>query len=255
MGLEEIVISFMGLIFVGGILFLSGIKVIMQYDRGVKFTLGRYSGIMNPGLNYVFPLIQKYQKFDMRVMTQDIAKQEVITKDNIPIKIDAVVYYKVIDPKKVILTIKDHKYSIAKYGQTSLRDVAGDATLDELLSDRVKIAEKLRTILDNVVNDWGLDVEQLELQHIELPENLKRVMASQAEAEREKRGVIIKAKGEVIAAKNFAIAAEKLSKTHSGLFLRTLEEITSLSPDNSQTNIYCVPEEAIEALKKFSVKK
>ena len=240
---------------IGFILLISGVKVIMQYDRGVKFTLGRYSGIMEPGLNYVIPIIQKYKKFDIRVMTQDIAKQDVITRDNIPVKIDAVVYYKIIDPKKVMLTIKDHKYSIAKYGQTSLRDVAGDATLDELLSDRIKIAAKLKKILDDVVNDWGLDVEQLELQHIELPENLKRVMASQAEAEREKRGVIIKAKGEVIAAKNFAIAAKKLSESHSGLFLRTLEEITSLSPDNSQTNIYCIPEEAIGALKKFSVKK
>ncbi|MBN3037191.1 MAG: slipin family protein [Candidatus Diapherotrites archaeon] len=228
--------------------FIGGIKIVMEYQRGIKFTLGRCSGVMDPGLNYVIPFIQSWRRVDTRVKTIDIPAQEVITKDNIPARIDAVVYFKVIDPKKAVLNITDYNYAISKYGQTSLRNVSGEATLDELLSNREQIANKLREIVDIATDPWGLDVVALELQDIELPADLKRIMARQAEAEREKRATIIKAEGEALAADNLSKAANMLSAAPGAMHLRTMDTLGDVASDQSNTVNFILPVETLGAL-------
>ncbi|MFH0861272.1 MAG: SPFH domain-containing protein [Candidatus Altiarchaeota archaeon] len=223
-------------------------KVISEYERGVLFTLGRYAGLRKPGLNFIIPFVQRLAIIDKRITTVEIPKQEVMTKDNVPVMINAVIYFKVSDPDKAVLNVEDFYYAVSKYGQTSLRNVAGEATLDQLLSERQEIAEKLRNIVDVATDPWGLKVDAIELQDIELPLEMKRVMAKQAEAEREKRAVIIKAEGEVAASKNIAKAAEKLSSTKGALHLRTLESLNDISSDQSNKIVFVVPLEVLRGL-------
>jgi regulator of protease activity HflC (stomatin/prohibitin superfamily) len=243
-------------LFVAGIIlffvFLGGIKIIKEYQRGVKFRLGRYNGIMTPGINYVIPFLETWVRLDTRVFTIDIPGQDVITKDNIPVNINAVVYYKVKNPEKAVMAVMDYNYAISKYSQTSLRNLSGEATLDELLSKREEIAKKLAEIVDVATDPWGLDVTMIELQDINLPSDLKRTMAKQAEAEREKRAIIIKALGELEASKNISDAARKLAKSPGSLYLRTLETINHLSPEESHTNVYAIPIEVLKAFEKYS---
>ncbi|MFH1836345.1 MAG: slipin family protein [Methanobacteriota archaeon] len=231
-----------------GIAFL---KVINQYEQGVLFAFGKHVGIRNPGLNFLIPFYHDLRIVDTRIKTVDIPKQEVMTKDNVPVNINAVIYFRVKDPDKAILNVRDYFYAVSKYGQTSLRNVSGEASLDELLSERQKIAEELRLIVDEATDPWGIDVTGIELQDIELPENLKRTMAKQAEAEREKRAVIINSEGEVIAAENIAKAAKTLSKNSGALHLRTLHSINDLSSDNSQTTVYALPIELLRAVERI----
>ncbi|MFH1788156.1 MAG: slipin family protein [Candidatus Altiarchaeota archaeon] len=230
---------------------ISFIRVINQYEQGVLFGFGRFIGLRKPGLNLLVPLYHDLRIVDTRIKTVDIPKQEVMTKDNVPVMINAVIYFRVKDPAKAILNVKDFFYAVSKYGQTSLRNVAGEASLDELLSERQKIADELRKIVDEATDPWGIDVTGIELQDIELPENLKRVMAKQAEAEREKRAVIINAEGEVAAAKNIAKAAKTLYSTPGALHLRTLHSINDLSSDHSQTVVYALPIELLRAVERF----
>ena len=178
---------------------LAFVKIIFQYEKGVKFTLGKYSGIMNPGVNFLIPLIQTFKKVDMRIVTIDVPKQEVMTADNVPVRVNAVVYFRVKDPVKAVIEIRDYAFAVAQYAQTALRDVAGGKTLDEVLMNREAIAKEIAKIVDIATDPWGIDVTAIKMQDVELPEDMKRVMAKQAEAEREKRAVIIKAEGEVIA--------------------------------------------------------
>jgi regulator of protease activity HflC (stomatin/prohibitin superfamily) len=234
------------------LLALSSIKLVYQYQRGVKFTLGKFAGVMEPGLRIVVPVIQSWQRIDVRIMTIDIPSQEVITKDNIPVNINAVVYFRVLDPSKAVLNVRDYVYAVSKYGQTSLRNVAGEVTLDQLLAERDSIAEKLRKIVDTATDPWGIDVTALELQDIELPADLKRVMAKQAEAEREKRATIIKAEGEVVASSNLNKAAGILSKSPGALHLRTLQTLNDLSSDQSNTVIFAIPLEVLRAFEKMA---
>ena len=233
---------------------LSGIKVIMQYEKGIKFTLGHYSGLMHPGLNYVIPIFQSWIKVDTRVVTEDIPGQNVMTKDNIPVNINAVVYFRVVDPERAVLNVADYHYAISKYAQTSLRNVTGEVEMDELLTKRQEISKRLEKILDNAAKDWGLDVTMIELQDIDLPPQLKRVMARQAEAEREKRAIIIRAKGELQAAYNLAEAAKKFAISKPSLYLRTLETINKLSPEQSNTEIYAIPVEVLRMFEKLGGK-
>lgn len=230
---------------------ISFIRVINQYERGVLFGFGRYKGIRGPGLNLLVPIYHDLKVVDTRVKTVDIPKQEVMTKDNVPVNINAVIYFRVKDPEKAILHVKDYFYAVSKYGQTSLRNVAGEASLDELLSERQKIADELRKIVDEATDPWGIDVTAIELQDIELPENLKRVMAKQAEAEREKRGVIINSEGEVVASKNIAKAAKTLYSSSGALHLRTLHSINDLASDHSQTTVYAIPIEVLRAIERL----
>ncbi len=223
------------------------IRILNEYQRGVLFTLGRYSGILGPGVRVIIPLIQWIRIVDLRVTTADIPPQEVITKDNVSVKVNGVVFFRVIDPAKAILRVKDYKYATSAYAQTTLRDVVGGVTLDELLENRDAVAEEIRRIVDEKTDEWGVDITDIKLQDITLPENMKRAMAVQAEAEREKRAVIIKAEGERAAAENYAKAAEILSTTPGGLTLRILQTINDISKDPSQKFIVLLPLELLES--------
>ncbi|MFH1403461.1 MAG: slipin family protein [Candidatus Altiarchaeota archaeon] len=226
-------------------------RVITQYEKGVVFGFGRFKGIWEPGLHIQIPFYHSIQKVDVRVKTLDIPKQEVMSRDNVPVNINAVIYFKVFDSEKAIINIRDYIYATAKYAQTALRNVTGEATLDELLSERQKISERLREIVDEATDPWGIDVTAIELQDIELPENMKRTMAKQAEAEREKRGVIINSEGEVVAAENIANAAKNLYGTPGALHLRTLHTINDLSSDQSDTIVYAIPIELLRAIERI----
>lgn len=228
-------------VFIIGVIFLfviSSIKKIMEYERGLKFTLGKYSSNMSPGLNIVVPIIQTYQKIDIRVKTVDVPKQDCITKDNVSITVDAVSYYFIKDVKKSIIEVEDYFYAISQLSQTTMRNIIGEVTLDELLVNRDKIALRIQEIIDKASDAWGLKVNKVELKRIDLPDNMKRTMAREAEAEREKRGVIIKSEGEITAAKNLAKAAEIMAKYEGTMQLRTLSTITDIAKDPSQKFIF-----------------
>lgn len=227
---------------------LVSIKQINQYQRGVKFTIGKYSGIMEPGWRLVIPVFQSYQKVDMRIKAVDVPDQEAITKDNISVKVNAVIYYKVKDADKAIIEVENFFYAVSQLAQTTMRNVVGEVNLDELLSNRDTIAEKIRGIVDQATDAWGIEVQSVELKDVNLPEEMKRVIGKQAEAEREKRSVIIKAEGEVIAAENLSKAASILSGSDGALHLRTLNTLNDLSSDQSNTVIFAIPIEVLRAL-------
>ncbi len=233
---------------------LISIRQINQYERGVVFTLGRFSGIHQPGWRIVIPIFQKMHKVDIRTKTVDVPDQEVITKDNIPVNINAVVYYKIIDSAKAVLEVENFFYAISQLAQTTMRNAVGERTLDELLQRRAEIAETIKKELDAKTDKWGIDVEALELKDVIIPENLKRTISKEAEAEREKRAVIIKAQGDKEAANNLAAAAQVLAQTPGAMHLRTLQAINDLSSDQSNTTIWMIPTEVLEAIKGFSKK-
>ena len=237
-------------IFIIVIFILSGLKQIMEYERGLKFTLGRYSGDMTPGLNIVIPIFQSYERVDIRVKTVDVPKQDCITKDNVSVNVDAVTYYYVYDVKKSILDVEDFYYAISQLSQTTMRDVVGEVTLDELLANRDAISQKIKKIIDAGSDQWGIKVERVELKHVELPDGMKRMMAREAEAEREKRGVIIKSEGEVTASQNLAKAATTLAKVPGSMQLRNLQTINDISGDASTKFIF-FPMELGDMVRKF----
>ncbi|HBI17355.1 MAG TPA: hypothetical protein DDY52_04405 [Candidatus Moranbacteria bacterium] len=227
---------------------LISIKQINQYERGVKFTIGKYVGIMEPGWRLVIPIFQSYQKVDMRIKAVDVPDQEAITKDNISVKVNAVIYYKVQDANKAIIEVENFFYAVSQLAQTTMRNVVGEVNLDELLSNRDTIAEKIRSIVDAATDAWGIKVNSVELKDVNLPEEMKRVIGKQAEAEREKRSVIIKAEGEVIAAENLAKAANTLAASNGALHLRTLSTINDVSSDQSNTIVFALPIEVLRAI-------
>ena len=232
-------------------LILISIKQITQYERGVRFTFGRYSGMMNPGWRLVWPIIQFYKKVDLRVKAVDVPNQEAITKDNISVSVNAVIYYKVRDASKAVLEVENFFYAITQMAQTTMRNAVGQVDLDGLLSARDKVSENIRLIIDKATDPWGIEVLNVELKDITLPEEMKRVIGKQAEAEREKRAIIIKAEGEVIAADNMAKAANTLSGATGALHLRTLQSINDISSDQSNTIVFAVPLEILRAFEKF----
>jgi len=234
---------------------LSSLKVVMEYERGVKFTLGRYSGIMNAGLNFVIPVIQSWRRVDTRILTVDIPSQEVMTKDNVPVNVNAVIYFRVENPEKAILKVQNYGFAVSKYGQTTLRDVVGEVDLDNLLSNREEVAGKMKEIVDKATDPWGIDVTDIKLQDVEIHADLKRTIMKQAEAEREKRAVIIKSQGEVIASSNLSKAAVTLAKSPGGLHLRTLHTLNDLSSDKSNTVVFALPIEMLDAIKGMTPKK
>ncbi len=230
---------------------LISIKQINQYQKGVKFKLGKYVGLMEPGWRLVWPIVQSYRKVDLRVKAVDVPNQEAITKDNISVSVNAVIYYKVQEADKVILEVEDFYYAISQLAQTTMRNAVGQVDLDGLLSQRDKVSEHIRNIIDTAANPWGIKVLNVELKDITLPEEMKRVIGKQAEAEREKRALIIKAEGELIAAGNMAKAAQTLSGSKGALHLRTLQSINDVSSDQSNTIIFTVPLEVLRAFEKF----
>jgi len=225
------------------IFILSGIKIINQYERGVVLTLGRYTGIREPGLRIVIPIFQRLIKVDVRSTPIDVPKQEIITKDNVTVNVDAVVYLRVIDASKAVLETTNYIYATSQFAQAALRDVTGNADMDELLSKREEISEKIKEIVDSETDKWGIDVENVKVQNIELPQDMKRAMAKQAEAERERRAVIITAEGEKAAAQSVADAAAMLSKIPGGINIRTLQTLEKISVEPSQKTLVILPSE------------
>ncbi len=244
-----------GLIYtiLGVALFLTliSIRQINQYEKGIRFVLGRYAGLMEPGWRLVWPIIQGYRKVDLRVKAVDVPNQEAITKDNVSVSVNAVIYYKVKDANKAILEVENFYYAISQLAQTTMRNAVGQVDLDELLSQRDRVSENIRSIIDAATDPWGIKVDNVELKDVVLPEEMKRVIGRQAEAEREKRAIIIKAEGEVAAANNMASAAEKLSTAKGALHLRTLQSINDISSDQSNTIVFAVPLEILRAFEKF----
>lgn len=236
-----------GLIIAGG-LALSGIKLLYQYERGVVFTLGKYSGTRDPGLTIVIPILQTMRKVDMRIKTAEIPRQEVMTKDNIPMLVNAVVYFKVIHPEDAIIKIEDYVFAVRQYTQAALRDVIGNSEMDFVLTEREQIAESIKKIVDAETSGWGVDVESIKIQEVELPADMKRAMAKQAEAERERRAMIIASEGELSASENLRRAAENLAKSKGALHLRTLQTIRDIAADPSEKIVLFVPSDLGRAL-------
>lgn len=235
----------------------SGLKIVKEYERGVKFTLGKYVGIMSPGLRLVVPLVQSWERVDLRTKVVDVPDQDCITKDNVSVNVNAVLYYKIKEKnvERAILQVEHFEWAVSQLAQTTMRDIVGEVTLDELLSSRDKVSKKILAIVDKATDPWGVDVESVDLKHIELPDDLKRVIGKEAEAEREKRAVIIKAQGEVMAASNMAKAATTMNKANGALHLRTLQSINALSSDKSNTVVFAVPIEVLKALEGLAGKK
>ena len=236
------------------IVLISSIRQINQYENGVRFSLGKFSGIMQPGWNIILPIFQSYQKIDMRVKAVDVPDQEAITRDNISVRVNAVIYYKVRSAEKAILAVENFYYAISQLAQTTMRNAVGQVELDELLSQRDKVSENIRLIIDQASDPWGISVDNVELKDITLPEEMKRVIGKQAEAEREKRAVIIKAEGEIIAADNISKAAQILSSSGGALHLRTLQSINDISSDQSNTIVFAIPLEILRAFESISKK-
>ncbi|MCW5873509.1 MAG: slipin family protein [Anaerolineales bacterium] len=232
-----------------------GIRLIYEYERGVVFTLGKYGGIREPGLTLIVPIIQGLRKVDMRIKTADIPRQEVMTKDNIPMLVNAVVYFKVMDPEAVIIKIEDHVFAVRQYTQAALRDVIGNSEMDAVLTEREQIAESIKTIVDAETSGWGVDVEAIKIQEVELPAEMKRAMAKQAEAERERRAMIIASQGELTASENLSQAAEQLAKSPGALHLRTLQTIRDIASDPSEKIVLFMPSDLGEVAAKLTGKK
>ena len=237
------------IIFILIVLILGSLRQVNEYERGIKFTLGKYSKIMKPGINFVCPIFQSFRKIDIRTKVVDVPNQEAITKDNVSIGINAVVYYKIFDAAKAVLEVENFHYAVSQLAQTTMRNTVGTVTLDELLTEREKISNTIQKIVDEASDPWGVKVENVELKDISLPEEMKRVIARAAEAEREKQAVITKSVGEVEAAENLSKAANLLSSSPGALHLRTLETINDVSSDQSNTILFAMPIEVLEAFK------
>ena len=240
------------LVIVAAIIIISGIRIVKQYERGVILTLGKFTGVRNPGFNVIIPVIQTMQKVDVRSTPIDVAKQEVITKDNVTVGVDAVVYLRVIDAAKAILETTNYVYATSQFAQAALRDVTGNVEMDDLLSKREQISQQIKEIVDRQTDQWGIDVESVKVQNIELPQDMKRAMAKQAEAERERRSNIINADGEKAAAQTLAEAAKILSTTPGAINLRTLNTLERISTEPSQKTMMLFPVELVDALRGIS---
>ncbi|MCX6778169.1 MAG: slipin family protein [Candidatus Micrarchaeota archaeon] len=233
------------------LLALSSIKIVNQYERGIKFTLGQFSGIMEPGLQIVIPVIQTWRRIDIRVNAIDVPKQDIMTRDNVSVMVNAVLYFRVADPKLAVMEIQDYYDATSQLAQTSMRNVVGETSLDSLLGQRETTSGKIKEIVDKATDPWGIKVESVELKDIELPPDLIRIIGKAAEAEREKRAVIIKAEGELAASQNLVKAAKQLTSTPGALHIRTLQTINNLANEKSNTRVYAIPTELMRNLLKF----
>ncbi len=234
------------------LIIIPGVRIINQYERGVVLRLGRYSRTLNPGFRIIIPYIDHMIKVDVRTTPMDIPKQEVITRDNVTVNVDAIVYFRVIDAPKAVLETTNFSYATSTFAQTALRDVTGNFDLDEILSKRDEISAQIRQIVDTQTDKWGIDIESVKLQNIELPADMKRAMAKQAEAERERRAAIISAEGEKASAAAVSEAARMLATTPGALNIRTLQTLEKISTDPSQKTVILLPNDLVDSLSKFS---
>ncbi len=248
MALGFLVILFFAVVF---ILALS-IRIVNQWETGVRFRLGKYKDTLNPGVNFIVPIIDGVKKIDMRILTIDIPRQQVITKDNVPINVNGVVYFKVADAATAIIKVQDYIYAVSQYAQTALRDVVGAMSLDQVLGEREQIGKDIEKIVENASKNWGVEVTDIKLQDIDMAEDLKRLMSRQASSEREKRATIIKAEGDRMAADNLAKAAETMLKSPGAMQLRTLQTIDGLGPTASNTVILAVPVDLMDAVRNLN---
>jgi len=232
--------------------FLAGIKVILEYERLVIFRLGKYKRTIGPGVVYVLPIVESSKKVDLRIVTQDIPRQEIITRDNIPVLANTVVYFKVERPEDAVIKIENYTYAVRQYTQAALRDVVGNMELDSVLTERDKVALDIRGIVDSETNEWGIDIKAIKIQEIELPAEMKRAMAKQAEAERDKRAVIITSEGELMAAENLQKAAALMASEAGALQLRTLQTIRDISQDPSEKIVIFMPSGIEKLIRKFT---
>ncbi|NHW23219.1 MAG: slipin family protein [Archaeoglobales archaeon] len=233
------------------IFFASAIRIVKEYERGVIFRLGRLIGAKGPGLFFIIPFLDNMVKVDLRTVTYDVPAQEVVTKDNVTVRVNAVVYYRVIDPAKAVTEVFNYTYATAQIAQTTLRSIIGQAELDELLSEREKLNIRLQQIIDEATNPWGIKVTAVEIKDVELPEEMRRVMAMQAEAERERRSKIIRAEGEYQAAMRLKEASDVLAQSEGALFLRYLQTLNEVAAEKNTTIILPVP---VELLKMYKYK-
>ena len=234
------------------VVLMFAVRIVQQYETSIVFTLGRFSRTLNPGLNVIIPIIERTTTVDMRVLTRDIPNQQVITKDNVPVTINGVVYFKVVDASTAIIKVQDYNYAIGQFSQAALRDVVGGMTFDDLLAERQIIGEEIEKIVKKESTTWGLEVVSIKIQDVDVPEDLKKMMSRQASAEREKRATITKAEGDKMAAFNLAEAAKTMTASPGAMQLRTLQTIDGLGPTASNTVILAVPVELMELVKAFT---
>jgi regulator of protease activity HflC (stomatin/prohibitin superfamily) len=223
------------------ILIISGIKILKEYERAVIFRLGRMVSPRGPGIIYVIPLIEKMLRVDLRTVTMDVPPQDVITRDNVSVKVSAVLYFRVIDPNRAILEVANYLFATSQLAQVTLRSVCGQAELDELLAERDKLNTRIQTILDSETDPWGIKVVLVEVKHIDLPQEMQRAMAKQAEAERERRAKVIHAEGELQASHQLAAAAEIIAKQPSSMHLRFLQSLVQVAAENNHTVVLPLP--------------
>jgi regulator of protease activity HflC (stomatin/prohibitin superfamily) len=239
----------LSIVIVLGFIIISGVRIIQQYETGVVFQLGRYSRTLLPGLNLIIPLIEYARVVDMRVLTNDIPKQLAITKDNVPVSINGVVYFQVTDAQAAVIKVQNYLYAVSQYAQAALRDVVGGMTFDDLLAERQKIGDEIEAIIQKQAESWGIKVTAIKLLDVDVPEELKKMMSRQASAEREKRANITKAEGDKLAAVNLAEAARTMTQSPGAMQLRTLQTIDGLGPTASNTVVLAVPVELMESIK------
>jgi regulator of protease activity HflC (stomatin/prohibitin superfamily) len=232
------------------VILLASLRQINQYQRGVMFTMGKFTGVKEPGWRLVVPIFQSMSKVDIRVKAVDVPDQKAITKDNIAVGVNAVIYYNVLDASKAVLNVENFYYAMSQLAQTTMRNVVGQVELDELLSQRDTISDRIRSIVGQASEDWGIKVDNVELKDVSLPADMERTIAKQAEAERERRAVIIQSEGEVVAAENMAKAAAILASAPGALHLRTLQTLDDVSSDQSNTIVFAVPLEVLRAFEK-----
>ena len=241
-----------GLIIFIALFISSGIKIAAQWEKAVVFRLGKYSSIAGPGMFFIIPMIDELRMIDTRILTMDIPKQQVITKDNVPVSINGVLYFLVSNPELAVVKVQNYSYAISQFAQAALRDVMGGMTFDEILAEREQIGKAIETSVEKESKEWGLEVKGIRIQDIDVPEELKKMMSRQASAEREKRATITKAEGDKLAALNLADAARTMHEIPGAMQLRTLQSIDGLGPTASNTVVLAVPIEIMELVKKFS---
>jgi len=225
---------------------VSGVKVVSEYERGVIYRMGRYVGVKGPGMFYIIPMVDRMFKLDLRTITMDVPSQEVITRDNVPVRVNAVIYFRTIDPGRAINEVENYLAATSMIAQTTLRSVVGEAELDELLSEREKLNERLQKIIDTQTDPWGIKVTAVEIKDVEIPQDMQRAMAAQAEAERDRRAKIISAQGEYQAAEKLAHAAEIMSKHPASLQLRFLQTVTEAASEKSSIFVMPIPIDLIK---------
>ena len=250
MALEDLIWLISPLVLLAIIVLSSAIKIVKEYERGVIFRLGRLVGARGPGLFFIIPIFESMVKLDLRTTVLDVPSQEVITRDNVPVRVDAVVYFRVMDPEKSIVQVTNYVAATSLYSQTTMRSVIGQGTLDELLSEREKINKELQSLIDEATDPWGIKVSAVEIKNVEIPETMKRAMAKQAEAERDRRGRIISAQGEMQAALQLSEAAKTLHKSPGSLQLRLLSTLTEAASEKANTIVVPVPVEMLKLLRR-----